>query len=37
MLLEAWDYLRWSHIKPIEREVKIVAAKMIVYAGDLEE
>jgi hypothetical protein len=35
--LEAWDYLRWSHIKPIERDGRVVAAKMIVYAGDPEE
>jgi hypothetical protein len=37
MRLEAWNYLRWSHIKPIERDGKIVAAKMTVYAGDPEE
>jgi integrase len=37
MRLEAWNYLRWSHIRPIERDGKIVAAKMIVYAGDPEE
>jgi hypothetical protein len=37
MRLEAWNYLRWSHIKPIERDGRIVAAKMIVYAGDPEE
>jgi integrase len=37
MRLEAWNYLRWSHIQPIERDGKIVAAKMIVYAGDPEE
>ena len=35
--LGAWDYLRWGHIRPIEREGKIVAAKMTVYAGDDEE
>jgi hypothetical protein len=35
--LEAWNYLRWNHIKPIEREGKLVAAKMTVYAGDPEE
>ena len=33
----AWDYLRWENIKPIERQGKIVAAKIIVYAGDDEE
>jgi hypothetical protein len=35
--LEAWNYLRWIHIKPIEQDGKLVAAKMIVYAGDPEE
>ena len=30
----AWDYLRWGNILPIERDGKIVAAKMIVYAGE---
>src|SRR6266540_820200 len=35
--LGAWDYLCWEHIKPIKREGKIVAAKIIVYAGDDEE
>ena len=34
----AWDYLRWKHIIPIENtDGKIVAAKMIVYAGDIDE
>ena len=33
----AWDYLRWGHIKPIENDGKIVAAKMIVYSGDDEQ
>jgi hypothetical protein len=35
--LGAWDYLRWRHIQPIRRERKIVAAKIVVYAGDDEE
>jgi hypothetical protein len=35
--LDAWNYLRWNHIKPIERESKIVAAKITIYAGDPEE
>lgn len=35
--LSAWDYLRWGHIRPIERDGNIVAAKVIVYAGDPEE
>jgi hypothetical protein len=37
MRLEAWNYLRWSHIKPIERDGKVIAAKLTVYAGDPEE
>jgi integrase len=32
--LEAWNYLRWSHVKPIERDGKVIAAKITVYAGD---
>ena len=35
--LGSWDYLKWGHIKPIERDGKIVAAKVIVYAGEDEE
>jgi hypothetical protein len=35
--LGAWDYLRWKDIHPIERQGKVVAAKIIVYAGDDEE
>jgi integrase len=35
--LGAWDYLRWGNIKPIEIDGKVVAAKIIVYAGDEEE
>jgi integrase len=35
--LGAWDYLKWGHIEPFERDGKIVAAKMIVYAGDEEQ
>jgi maltooligosyltrehalose synthase len=31
------DYLRWNDKKPIECQGKIVAAKIIVYAGDNEE
>jgi hypothetical protein len=33
----AWDYLKWGHIKPIEKNGEIVAAKIIVYAGDQEQ
>ena len=32
----AWDYLKWKHIIPIEKEGQIVAAKIIVYAGEPE-
>lgn len=35
--LGAWDYLHWGHIQPIKREEKIVAAKIVIYAGDDEE
>lgn len=35
--LGAWDYLRWRNIIPIKREGKIVAAKIVVYAGEDEE
>ena len=30
----AWDYLKWKHITPVERDGDIVAAKIIVYAGE---
>jgi hypothetical protein len=33
----AWDYLRWGHIRPIERDGEVIAAKMIVYASEDEE
>jgi hypothetical protein len=36
----AWDYLQWGHIRPIQKNKKdgeIVAAKMIVYAGEDDE
>ena len=35
--LGAWDYLRWKDIQPIERQGKVVAAKIIVYAGEHDE
>jgi hypothetical protein len=35
--LGAWDYLRWGHIRPIEKDGKVVAAKIIVYAGEEDE
>ncbi len=33
----AWDYLKWKHIIPFEKDGKIVAAKIIVYAGEPEQ
>src|SRR5438874_938239 len=35
----AWDYLQWGHIRPIQKknDGEIVAAKMIVYAGEHDE
>ena len=35
--LGAWDYLRWGHIKPVNKEGKIFAARIVVYHGDEEE
>jgi hypothetical protein len=35
--LGAWDYLRWGDIRPIERDGKVVAAQIIVYAGESEQ
>jgi integrase len=35
--LGAWDYLKWEHISKIEKEGKVIAAKILVYAGENEE
>ena len=35
--LGSWDYLRWGDIRPIERDGMVVAAKIIVYAGEAEQ
>ncbi|MGH9911771.1 MAG: hypothetical protein ACRD4W_04955, partial [Nitrososphaeraceae archaeon] len=35
--LGAWDNLRWRHIAPIWRGGKVIAEKIVVYAGDDEE
>jgi hypothetical protein len=35
--LGAWDYLKWEHIKPIHMDGNLVAAKILIYAGDKEE
>ena len=33
----AWDYLQWGNIRPIKKDEEVVAAKLIVYAGEDEE
>jgi len=34
----AWDYLKWKHITPlISKDGKLLAAKILVYAGNFEE
>jgi hypothetical protein len=33
----AWDYLKWGHVKPIEKDGAIVAASILVYAGEEDE
>jgi integrase len=33
----AWDFLKWKHIVPIERNGLVIAAKIIVYAGEEDE
>jgi integrase len=35
--LGAWDYLKWEHIFKIEKEGTVIAAKILVYAGEDEE
>jgi len=35
--LGSWDYLKWRDIVPIEKDEKIVAAKLIVYSGDEDQ
>ena len=35
--LGAWDYLRWGHIRPIEKDGEVVAAKIIVYRDNEDE
>jgi hypothetical protein len=37
--LGAWDYLKWKHVNPIlnNDEKTVVAAKLKVYEGDVEE
>ena len=33
----AWDYLKWKHIIPIQKNGQVIAAKLIVYAGETDE
>jgi len=33
----SWDYLRWKDIQPVERDGKIVAAKLLVYEETKEQ
>ena len=33
----AWDHLKWSHISPIIRDGKLLAARINVYAGEDDE
>lgn len=33
----AWDYLKWKHVTPYADKDNIIAAKILVYAGELEE
>jgi integrase len=36
--LGAWDFLHWKHVTPIFNENReVIAAKLIVYGGDIEE
>jgi hypothetical protein len=33
----AWDHLKWSHISPLMKDGKLLAAKINVYAGEDDE
>jgi len=33
----AWKWLRWKHVQPVEMDGRVVAAKLIVYAGEPEQ
>jgi len=35
--LGAWDYLRWKHLSPMEKNSRILAGKLIVYPGEDDE
>ncbi len=34
--LGAWDYLKWGDIRPVEKNMGIVSAKILVYSGEDE-
>ena len=33
----AWDWLKWNHIVPIERDIIVVAAKIVAYTGEWDQ
>lgn len=35
--LGAWDYLRWRHVRPIYNNDDLLAARIVVYAGEEEQ
>jgi hypothetical protein len=36
--LGAWDFLQWKHLSPVcDEKGNLLGAKLIVYAGELEE
>lgn len=35
--LGAWSYLKWKHIIPIVKDQTLISAKVIVYAGEVEQ
>ena len=32
----AWDEINWGHVQPVYKEEKVVAAKLMIYPGDVE-
>jgi hypothetical protein len=37
MRIGTWTYLKWKHIIPIKIDDILVAAKIVVYAGETEQ
>jgi hypothetical protein len=35
--LGSWDYLKWGNVQPIKRGGQVIAAKLVIYAGDDDE